>query len=68
MLVEGEEAGRRIIKSNFSSFLFSSSELGSRTLGAFLTIVFLAVAIRAAGATMATSVFAMKKTSVLVSK
>ena len=30
---------RRITKSKFSSLFFSASEWGSRTLGAFLTIV-----------------------------
>ena len=34
-----KEEERRITKSKFSSFLFSTSEWGSRTLGAFLTIV-----------------------------
>ena len=32
---EEEEEERRITKSKFSSFLFSASEWGSRTLGTF---------------------------------
>ena len=34
-----EEEERRVTKSKFSSFLFSTSEWGSRTLGPFLRIV-----------------------------
>ena len=39
-VMKKKEEVRRITKSKFSSFLFSASEWGSGTLGAFLTIVY----------------------------